>query len=111
MNNIILEEVYTTLEKLVKKDVQPIELIKAGIEILQPKHINKNVKKEILIVVLEQIAYGNDGIPGTNDDRLSQESLHLLKLIVSNSDVIHFTIKGIIATIKKTKIKKCWPLW
>jgi hypothetical protein len=108
----ITREVFEALRDISKRNTQPIDLITKGVEILQPKAINKEFKREILIAVLERIAYGNDGIANTADDRLSPESLELL-IILLNSDVMNSVITGIVATIKKTNVKKCfkWPLW
>lgn len=107
----VTREVYDVLTKTCKKDTMPIELITKGVEVLQHKNdISKSLKREILKAVLERIAYGGDGIAGTEDDRLSERSLMMLQNVI-DSEIIDILIAGIVAGLKKTNVKKCFKRW
>jgi hypothetical protein len=73
--------------------VMIMELLEVGLV----AHINK---KEVAIAVLERVSKGFDGIEGTSDDLISQDTIKMIKSILENN-----LINGIIDTIVKASKK------
>ena len=70
-----------------------MELVETGLI----AHINK---KEVVIAVLERVSKGFDGIEGTSDDLISQDTIKMIKSLLENS-----LIEGVIDTIVKASKK------
>ena len=96
----IIREVFDGLTKICNREATPIEIIKTGVKILEGKPIDKVFKKEILIAVLKRIAYGQDGLADTEDDRLSPETLNILIMLIE-SECLDAVIDGIMVSFKK----------
>jgi hypothetical protein len=96
----IIREVFEGLTKICNKEATPIDIIKTGVKILEGKPINKAFKKEILVAVLKRIAYGQDGLADTEDDKLSPETLNMLIMLIE-SEFLDAVIDGIIVSFKK----------
>jgi len=84
--------------------VMCMELVETGLV----AHINK---KEVVVAVLERIAKGVDGVEGTSDDLVSQDTIKMIKSILENS-LIDGMIDVIVKASKKlfniNKNKKWW---
>jgi hypothetical protein len=63
-------------------------------------------KKDIVIRVLERIANGVDGVKGTNDDIISQQTMTTIKILLDNSLAEKFIDAIVNATKKKIKLNK-----
>ena len=106
----VIKEVFDVMVSGCNKDIQPIDLIKTGVDVLHKKNIHKDFTFEILKAVLKKIANGNDGISGTEDDLLSQNTIGLL-IILIDSELIDVIITGVVSGSKKVT-SKCWShLW
>ena len=102
--DLIINEVVCGLIEVSTKETKPIELIQVGVSILKGKPISNTDKKNILKAIITRVAYGNDGIVGTFDDRLSPETLNTL-LVIIDSEMIDFVIAGIVSISKKEGFK------
>ena len=104
----IVYEVFDAVSVVINKDAKPVDIIKTGIDVLQSKPIDKQLKKTIIKAVINKIAHGKDGIAGTEDDRLSAHTVMVLVMLLE-SEMIDVVIDGIVATIKKKQnIFKCF---
>lgn len=65
---LIVYEVFDAVSVVINKEAKPIDIIKTGIDILQSKQIDKQLKKTIIKAVIHKIAHGKDGIADTDDD-------------------------------------------
>ena len=91
-----------------------IDLIKLCMEEVEKiENLNGYDKKEYVIKTLNEIAKGNDGILGTNDDLIPIYILAPLNFLIKNnilSDIIETVIKatqGELDINKKIKKNKC----
>lgn len=58
-------------------------IVKKGMELMDKyKHLSGKEKKDLLIKVLDNISAGNDGIIGTDDDILPQETVAAMRTIL-----------------------------
>lgn len=73
--------------------IMSMELVETGLV----AHINK---KEVVVAVLERISKGFDGIEGTSDDLISQDTIKMIKSLLDNA-----LIEGVIDTIVKASKK------
>lgn len=96
----IAKEVFDAISSSSTKHSSPIDIIKTGVELLQPKPIEKSLKKEVLKGVIKKIAYGNDGLPNTADDRLSHQTTEILIMLVE-TDIVSEIIDSIAHKVKK----------
>jgi hypothetical protein len=101
----VIKEVFQTVLSACTKEAKPIDIIKSGVNVLNGKpSIEKHFKKEILKSVIERIAQGKDGIAGTEDDRLSPQTVDILMTLV-NSEVVDYVIDGIVAQVKRADFR------
>jgi len=100
----LVREIVKGLLDISTKEMKPLVLVEEGVKLLQDKPFNKNTKKEILKAIIQQIAYGADGVCNTFDDRLSPETLNILLMIIE-TDTVDYIIDGIVANFKKLKVK------
>lgn len=103
----IITEVYHEMLKVCSNTATPTSIIQTGVELLQKKNIDKNLKKEIIKAVVRKFALGTDGISNTEDDRLSEQTLVVLIMLIE-SDLIDTVIDGIVSQIKKSGFTKCF---
>ena len=84
--------------------IMSMELVETGLV----AHINK---KEVVVAVLERISKGFDGIEGTSDDLISQDTIKMIKSLLDNA-LIDGMIDVIVKASKKlfniNKNKKRW---
>ena len=105
----IIKEVYDAIVVVCNKEACPTDLIKIGVDVLHKKNINNDFKREIIKAVLTKIACGNDGEPNTADDRLSQNTIGLL-IILIDSELIDVIITGVVAGSTKVRFFRCFGL-
>lgn len=86
-------------------------IVKKGMELMDKyKHLTGQEKKELLIKVLENISAGNDGIIGTDDDILPQETVTAMKTILDGKlvgdiiDTIVSAVRGDFDIQKATQV-------
>jgi hypothetical protein len=103
----ITREVFDAMLKACTKSSLPTDIIKAGVEVLQYKTIDKSFKKEIIKNMLQRIAYGKDAKKGTDDDILSQQTLELL-IVLIDTDIIDTLIDGVVVGLKKVGFRNCF---
>jgi hypothetical protein len=61
-------------------------IITKGMEMLnEVPELMGTTKKNILIQIIERVASGKDGILGTEDDRISEEYMNMLRIILENN--------------------------
>ena len=109
MNSIITETAIGLFQVLTKEST-PLQIISKGVELLNGKPISGSTKKQVLKHILTQIARGSDGIMGTDDDRISPETLQVL-LVMVDSQLLDVVIDGVVATLKKVKVPFCFKFW
>jgi len=105
----IYKQLIQNKEKL--KNASVFEIIVICMELVEIGLVSHINKKEIVVAVLERISKGFDGIDGTSDDLISQNTIKMIKSILDNA-----LIDGIIDTIIKAskqifninKNKKWW---
>ena len=83
-------------------------IIKKGMELMEKyNHLSGKDKKDLLIKVLENISAGNDGIIGTDDDILPQETVLAMKTILDGKlvgDIIDTIVSAVRGDIDMKKI-------
>jgi hypothetical protein len=86
-------------------NTKPLEVITKGIELLKnhPVYDNKT-RKLLLIEIIKMYSAGCDGVMGTADDRLSENTVAVLSVMIEN-DMLGYVIDGIVKGTKKIKIK------
>ena len=107
--DVIIKDVALALLDVCTKQTMPIDLVKIGVELLQNKPISNVEKKAILKQILTDIAVGQDGVKGTYDDRLSENTLGLL-IILIEADLTDVIITGVVSGAKKVT-SKCFGFW
>jgi hypothetical protein len=83
-------------------------IIKKGMELMEKyNHLSGKDKKDLLIKVLENISAGNDGIIGTDDDILPQETVLAMKTILDGKlvgDIIDTIVSAVKGDIDMKKV-------
>lgn len=101
---------FTLLKSIITKEKNAVDIIKHGIEILKFTPVPNAEKKKILVEILRFVAYGEDGLPNTSDDRINPETLKVLLVLIEN-DLISSIIDGLVLVAKKTNFitlfKRC----
>ena len=76
-------------ESIINKEFEgktPIAIIAKGMELLNDiPELMGTTKKVILVLIIERIASGKDGIIGTEDDILSIEYVNVLRSLLENN--------------------------
>jgi hypothetical protein len=103
----IITEVFKVMLTACTKEASPVDIIRIGVNELNGKPIAKHFKKEIIKAIIERIAHGRDGVPNTEDDRLSPKTVEML-LMLLETDAIDYVIDGVVSVVKKSGFKTCF---
>lgn len=114
---VILSTVIKCLKESIKdKKINIVNytiVIISAMEIIEKyKDLNGNLKKKYLIMAIEDIAKGDDGIVGTSDDLISKENVVILKNLIDQNilsdliDIISDASKGLFDINKTSKTLK-----
>jgi len=114
---VILSTVIKCLKESIKdKKINIVNytiVIISTMEIIEKyKDLNGNLKKKYLIMAIEDIAKGDDGIVGTADDLISKENVVILKNLIDQNilsdliDIISDASKGLFDINKTSKTLK-----
>lgn len=110
MLNVIIINVTTALFEYCKKDTPPLDVIIKAVNLIDCYNIKNCEKKSIVKGILKRIAMGEDQHMGTFDDKLHENTLDAL-LIMVDSECIDFIIDGLVKHIHrdvyKSIINKC----
>jgi hypothetical protein len=105
----IYKQLIQNKEKL--KNASVFEIIVICMELVETGLVSHINKKEIVVAVLERISKGFDGIDGTSDDLISQNTIKMIKSILDNAlidDIIDTIIKASKQIFNINKNKKWW---
>lgn len=106
---LILRNIMNTLKvNIMQRKVDPMSafaIVARGMELLETyKQLSGEQKKDYIIAVVQDLAKGADGIPGTKDDLLPQSTVNALGALLRENILANFISILIDATKGKVNI-------